>query len=156
MGHLFGGAPFIYLKERDNKMICTHKKGYLKVGDISCDIDLGIYDLIKELLKADIFLSNSCESTIDDRIAITFRSTLGVEDLLSIINTTEDQDEECSLSERSQFSASQCLDTWDYDLGFVYSDPSNKFASDIILVMIVTFPESDYDEVLRRVKEHNN
>jgi hypothetical protein len=137
-------------------MICNHNKGNIQVGNTSCDIDLGIYDLINELLKADIFFTDSCESTIDDRISITFRSTLGAEDLLSIINTIDDQDEECSLSERSQFPTSQCFDTWGYDLGFVYSDPSNKFASDVILVVIVTFPKSDYDEVLRRVKEHNN
>jgi len=78
-----------------------------------------------------------------------------MEDLLDIINSVEDQDEECSLSERSQILTSRCLDNWNYDLGFVYSNQQNKFSGKILLVVIVSFPKSDYDEVLRRVKEHN-
>jgi len=137
-------------------MICTHKKGSLQVRDVYCEIDLGIYDLIKELWMAEICTTDACESTVDDRISITFRATLGAEDLLTIINSVDDHDKECSLSERSQLLSSTCPDKWNYDLGFVYSDPKNKFESKIILVIILTFPKSDYDEVLRRVKEHNS
>jgi len=136
-------------------MSCKHKKGYLQVGKISSDIDLGVYDLIKELWIAEIYTPDACESTADGRISITFRASLDAEELLTAINSVDDQNEACSLSERSQFLSSLCLDNWDFEIGIVYSDPSNKFASKILLVMIVTFPKSDYDEVLRRVKEHN-
>jgi hypothetical protein len=136
-------------------MTCTHTKGYLQVGSFSTDIDLGIYDLIKELWTAKIYTTDACESTENGGVSITFRASLGVEKLLTIINSPDDLDEECSLAERSQLLTMTCLDKWDYDLGFVYSDPSDKFASEIILVIILKFPKSDYDEVLRRVKEYN-
>ncbi len=132
-------------------MECNHKRKHLKVGQYGGDVDLANIDLMRELWIAELLTIDDCESDPDSgMISIAFANSHGAEDFLSIVKLGEDKDANCNLAERATSFESECDDIWKVNLVSF-----SLTGDDIRIGVRVLIPESDYDEVLRRVKEYN-
>ena len=134
-------------------MECELEKAYLEVGNHFGDIDLELYDLIKEIWEADYHTITACASDANDKMSITFICSHGAEFLLTCVQSDDDDGEVHSLGERSLSHEFDCEDNWEIGLGIMHPAAGSEFEGEIHLGIVVAFPKSDYDEVLLRVRE---
>ncbi|MBT3630475.1 MAG: hypothetical protein HOB84_14995 [Candidatus Marinimicrobia bacterium] len=131
---------------------CNHATKHLSIGIDNGEVDVKIYELVKEIWEAGIKMVNACESDENDRVFLAFYDSEETQSFLRIINSDVEEDD--SLSERSICQRPDLDDNWNIGVGIFYPGDNSQH-EEIHIGLSAHFPKSDYDEVLRRVKEHN-
>ncbi len=145
-----------------------HKQVLIEENGMRAEVDENIAPLIRELWKLHILTLMSCEDNVPEGwIWIKFNDSHGVKRFLDIIAAEYDEDSD-SLYDRATRHGSYGENSWQYEI--LPDDKSIKliygteeiFAqrigtkTDIRLHISVRFPQSDYDEVLKKMVAHNN
>ncbi len=135
---------------------CSHSKKRLQVGDYEGDIDVEIYDLIKELWEAGVHTIGECEADPEsDRIVLKILDSAG-QGVLNMILINGDSIDLGTIGERALTPDFNMQKGWLRNREILKLDQIPGSGGRIIHGESIYFPKSDYDEVLRRVKEHNN
>jgi hypothetical protein len=145
--------------EQINDELTTHPQVFISDGAICADVDEGIADLILELWRAGIDTYLSCQNDPSGRVWIDMpiqaaKSFLTIaarpfdDDMESICNRSVGQsapdDFERYLTERA----------WHYAVR-PWNCSEDEGTVDVEADFSVRFPQTDYDEVLRRFRVHN-
>ena len=137
-------------------MSCKHKTKQLTVGSREGEVDLGNYDLIKELWNADLSTTHDCESEpTQGKTSIVFRSSNDAELFLTIVNSGDD-DNHRTLTERATRSGMDNKEPWALNLGVFPSDQNSRSEVDINLCVQILIPKADYDDVLNLMRDFNS
>ena len=133
----------------------NHNKKLLHVAGLEADIDLAIYDLIRELWIADLMTVDACESVPElDMIGITFSCSHNAESFLSIIKTYDDGSAG-TLSDRALSFSHDDEDSWHLTVGLCVHDEVS-LGEEVSIGIRILIPQSDYDEVLLRMQDYNS